>query len=880
MLEAQAQREIVDRTQRVEHEARQWANTTNAQHQTNLEEIRNQARAAIAEVQRNRDEEIQRLEGVLARQIASQQRNVDGTQVPIPKTGSGLSTPQTRQANPFGTPNSLLEPGHPLSIPMSFGPGPIELPPGLHVPSTPPNMPSAHTSVTSQQLAFSQPATPKAFQPSQDVTGQQAAGSSESQVFSKELGDLVGTIPKDEKGFAFLASVIKALGGTIDDVGSKADAQGRNSLLKSFDERMKGEIDRLAQAYPPASSSQACVPIAAPCAPPQLRGAAVSAPPPVSILPAGMPPLPIPGNSSPVRGRPTSQTSNQGTRGRSGSSESSSPSRSPPPPFDPYHDSGNAAASSGLPPSGATCRICGGQHDEINCPYLTMNQPQAPTAPSVASTRNYADEEEDTIRVKSLSDISFPMPPRDAAQARGYVNQVLMSIGKLQKTHGHEVYAWAQECLTHDESVLKADPRFPRTDREIAAKLIKTCKTGRFGILFQQMVETERTTTGGMPCGRVMLRMIFKHFQLERDRIGMLGERNLLQLKVPGKYVSDLEAFRQKYNYILQTIPAADLPKEQTLFNHLIDELEKSPPMAYKVQKSREAPAGSHRRTTAWLWEKVDLAIELEQQKKNRADFDRQLQLKPPDSYSGTSEVPGAPAPTGAAQSKKEKAAQKAAEKAEKDRKEKEKKEKEKKKEEKRAAKAAALAAAAKAPPKGGPPKGPPKPPKRGGSTTPRGAEVVKASKMTPAEKAKTPCMFYAYSMCKAKQCAFLHSDSQKYQGPPPRVLSKDGGKGKAPAKVAASVAPLVSAQVSRSSDDIPQVNALPLEVDQKIPWLWDTAAGRHIIGRQALSPTMKSCCVSLCPQSPSQQGGVPNPGKSLLRLKVVRSLREKRCTF
>ena len=123
------------------------------------------------------------------------------------------------------------------------------------------------------------------------------------------------------------------------------------------------------------------------------------------------------------------------------------------------------------------------------------------------------------------------------------------------------------------------------------------------------------------------------------------------------------------------------------------------------------------------MWEKVDLAIELEQQKKNRADFDGQLQLKPQDGYSGTSEVPGAPAPTGAAQSKKEKAAQKAAEKAEKDRKEKEKKEKDKKKKEKEAAKAAA-SAAAKAPPQGGP-RGPPRP-KRNGSTTPRGAEVLK----------------------------------------------------------------------------------------------------------------------------------------------------------
>ena len=71
MLEARAQREIVDRTQRVEDEARQWASSTSAQHQTDLEQIRNQARAAIAEVQRSRDEERKRLEEALAKQLAS-----------------------------------------------------------------------------------------------------------------------------------------------------------------------------------------------------------------------------------------------------------------------------------------------------------------------------------------------------------------------------------------------------------------------------------------------------------------------------------------------------------------------------------------------------------------------------------------------------------------------------------------------------------------------------------------------------------------------------------------------------------------------------------------------------------------------------------------
>jgi len=49
---------------------------------------------------------------------------------------------------------------------------------------------------------------------------------------------------------------------------------------------------------------------------------------------------------------------------------------------------------------------------------------------------------------------------------------VLISIGELQKIHGHEVYAWAQKCLVHDEATFKEDPRFPGTDRKIAAKLI------------------------------------------------------------------------------------------------------------------------------------------------------------------------------------------------------------------------------------------------------------------------------------------------------------------------------------------------------------------------------------------------------------------------
>ena len=182
--------------------------------------------------------------------------------------------------------------------------------------------------------------------------------------------------------------------------------------------------------------------------------------------------------------------------------------------------------------------------------------------------------------------------------------------------------------MTLSEGELKAHPRFPRLDREIDAKLIRSYRKGRFGLMFQQQVEQERTRSGGMPNGRCMLRAIFRHFQLARDRIGMLAERNLLNTRLAGGSLQDLEDFRDKYLYVLTTIPDVDLPKPSTLFNHLIDELDKCPTLKPKVEKARESKPGSHRCTTEWLWNRVDIALELHQQKINRQEFDGTLKGK------------------------------------------------------------------------------------------------------------------------------------------------------------------------------------------------------------------------------------------------------------
>ena len=102
-----------------------------------------------------------------------------------------------------------------------------------------------------------------------------------------------------------------------------------------------------------------------------------------------------------------------------------------------------------------------------------------------------------------------------------------------------------------------------------------------------------------------------------------------LNTKLAGGLLQDLEDFRDEYLYVLTTIPDADLPKPSTLFSHLIDELDKCPTLKPKVEKARESKPGSHRRTTEWLWNRVDIALELQQQKIIRQEFDRTLKGRP-----------------------------------------------------------------------------------------------------------------------------------------------------------------------------------------------------------------------------------------------------------
>ena len=249
-----------------------------------------------------------------------------------------------------------------------------------------------------------------------------------------------------------------------------------------------------------------------------------------------------------------------------------------------------------------------------------------------------------------------------------------------------------------------------------------------------------------------------------------------------------------------------------------------------KVEKAREAGLSSHRRTTEWLWKRVDIAIELHQQKINRQEFDRTLQAKPEVLTSTTTQKPNVPANPAKpdAQPKGDKPTK---EKKEKKRKKKKKKDKDGE-DEVPATPAPNTPRTPRTPrtPKGKGQKGKGK--GKGGSqgdTTPRSQQAQSAKNMSAEEKARTPCVFYAYGACRSDNCAFLHDDANKYKGPKPKSLAK--AKPKAKAKANAAIAPIISAMPSQT-----------LSSPGKVTWLWDTAAGRHLIGRQALSARALAC--------------------------------------
>ena len=512
--EAQA-RQLIEQTRQealghVEN-ARQVVNATQQDAQQEVQRIVQEAQQAILQREQTIASQEHTIRGLSQENSVMHQRLGDLERVVAQLTQQARATPVPMQESPPKA-ASIAETATETSAAKASSQGTV--PPGTHQPVGAPQVSSSQdasgVAASSQGNAFT------------STIPDPPCGS----VQSSGLGHDAPADSRDPGGGATSQHLVghSAVLGAASPVGDAAPGASRTSGLGRDGARDQADVrvQVTALAEMVQQLSQLVANQVAPPPPPP------AAPPPVPPIPlSGAPPPPKAGSGTHVPPVPITML---------GGLYSSSPQA-------PSAASSDTSSDSDGDDDTPQCRVCGGSHEDTDCPYLTMNggggggggpgqfpnaDPSQAADPSVGMTANdHATHEESVVRVKDLKDLVLPSPPENAGQARGFVNQVLMAIGRLQKTPGDEVYQWAQACMSSTEQELIADKRFPRLDREIAAKLLKTCRKGKFGLLFQNMVEQERISSGGMPVGRIMLRAIFKHFQLERDRLGSLGGRNL-----------------------------------------------------------------------------------------------------------------------------------------------------------------------------------------------------------------------------------------------------------------------------------------------------------------------------------------------------------------
>ena len=261
------------------------------------------------------------------------------------------------------------------------------------------------------------------------------------------------------------------------------------------------------------------------------------------------------------------------------------------------------------------------------------------------SSSSSQDEEKDPyrmekklMRVKGYDSIKIASIPKNAAECRGFKNQVVSAICKTCKGDETPLVAWIQKCSSaKDPSEFASVGNYPVLDRTLGHKLLENARGTRFSLDFQALQE-KCQKEGKQPSGRLLLWFILNKFSLDKDRGASLSQHHLLSLKLSGKDVKSLEEFRQKLYYIIGSLEQSEMPQESALRSMLYENLKHHPLLALAIDKYRASKGSSSKRTSQWLMDRLEEAIELHQQDENTSFVEKALQT------TGGHKVPGNPA--------------------------------------------------------------------------------------------------------------------------------------------------------------------------------------------------------------------------------------------
>ena len=206
--------------------------------------------------------------------------------------------------------------------------------------------------------------------------------------------------------------------------------------------------------------------------------------------------------------------------------------------------------------------------------------------------------------------------------------------------------------------------------------------------------------------------------------------------------VKSLEEFKQRFDYCLGSLEFGEHPNEASLRSLLFENLKNHPKMALAIDKFRQAVLGTRKRTSRWLYEIIQMDT-------NSTSVDKALASGGDAKIAGAQADPKKPEkPPKPTKPPKDEKLNKKPDKSDKVK-------PDKNKPKKAEVEAAAADSSGKSKGKG---KG-------------SGKDQDKKELLTKEEKAKHPCMYFAYESCvHSEKCQYLHDKNNLYKGPKPRT--------------------------------------------------------------------------------------------------------------
>ena len=249
----------------------------------------------------------------------------------------------------------------------------------------------------------------------------------------------------------------------------------------------------------------------------------------------------------------------------------------------------------------------GGDPDEPDDdPIQDVDAMPDPVPPSTSQLK-----EEDVYKSKELKDLKLPTIPQNAGGFRAFRNAMLTTFAAVDRTGKGVILKWLQAAL--DPSItaqaskqLEQDNSgLPRLDAHLATLMAdnKVLK-GDFGVSAQGYIETSHRKSQ-QPCGRVLLALFSKQFRIDKVRGTTMSQQTLLSIQLEGYTPAHLTTFKERVEYVLNGMLETEWPSEETLFQFVYGRLKPCRSMTRTIERVKESPKGSSRRTFQWIWAKL-----------------------------------------------------------------------------------------------------------------------------------------------------------------------------------------------------------------------------------------------------------------------------------